>query len=371
MRPESRFAARSEFTMSTLRSASLLALLVLLLAGCSDPESPFAFLDAPTADAQGAADAAIDAQPQPEPDASSATDAEADASADDVRQFPDGLYVDAVPDDALAVGVGTLNLARFFDTTCDSGRCEDGDFEYQPSPAEFDYRIFQLRQGIELMDVDVLLVQEVETEAALEALRAALGEEWVTAEIGETNFAASLDVGVLAKFPATRTVGYRDRVEVQRPDGSTTTFAREFLEVVLDVEGRELIVFTSHFKSKNNDDPGRRFGEAASARDIVLSRALESPTAVLVFGGDLNDTPGSAPINEMERLGGLERTTQIIDGNDGTIVYRGEAQAIDHLYLATDGAGSVVGDSVRVVRDASNALGGGDHAGLRATVVLP
>jgi endonuclease/exonuclease/phosphatase family metal-dependent hydrolase len=362
--------------------------LVASLAACSEPTSPFAFLDQPSQDADvqredagaptdalaedGSNDSAPSDAGDEDRDAAAPPDATTDTpSAQDAVVYPEGLYVDEVPDTAIAVGIGTLNLARFFDTTCDSERCADGDFEYQPTQAEFDYRVFQIQQGIEMLEVDVVLVQEVETAASLEALRRALGDEWVTAEIGETGFAASLDVGVLARFPATRTTGYRDRIEVQRPDGSTTTFAREFLEVTLDVQGRELIVFTSHFKSKNNDDPGRRFGEAAAARDIVLARAIASPNAVLVLGGDLNDTPGSGPLNELERLGGLERTTQIIDGRDGTIVFRGEAQAIDHLYLATDAAGSVLRDSVRVVRDASNNLGGGDHAGLRATVVLP
>lgn len=392
------------------------AALFLLAAACSEPSSPFQFFDSRTdtggsgaadagavrdddggddgdtsfddADAGGATDSARDVEPADgradatesdadppdtdRPDAADTDVAPPDTRPPDARpDVSDGWVVDAVPAGARSVAIATFNVARFFDTTCDSGRCGADDFEYQPSQAQYDYRAFQIAEGIRMLDVDVVLVQEVETLDCLETLAEQLGREWSAYTLGEMGFDASLDVGVLSTWPITSVDTYRDRIPVERPDGSTTTFSREFLEVELSVDGAPVLVFTSHFKSKNNDDPGRRFGEAAAARDIVLSRAAGRRDALVVFGGDLNDTPGSDPINELERFGGMVRVGELLGDRDGTITYRGERQAIDHLYLATENEARVVADSVRVVRDASGNLGGSDHAALRAEFVLP
>ena len=385
-------------------------LTVGLAVACSEPTSPFAFLSPP--DAAVAADASATDSGTSDTDSADASgggdasqDGHTDVSADDTRPDdaigdggggPDttpadtaddvapsdghggidtpatvGDFIDVAPPGATVVGIATFNVARLFDTVCDTGSCGEDDFEYQPAPAQFDYRLFQIAQGIEMLDVDIVLLQEVEKQVCIDALAAELGDGWNWSEIGETGFNASLDVAVISRFPIAEAIGYRDVVGVQRPDGSSTTFAREFLEVRLDVEGHDVLVFSSHFKSKSNDDAGRRFGEAAAARDIVLSRAAANPNALVVLGGDLNDTPGSDPIVELERLGGLRRAGEVLGDRDGTITYAGERQAIDHLYLATDGVGSILSPEVRVVRDASGNLGGSDHAALRASFVIP
>ena len=92
-----------------------------------------------------------------------------------------------------------------------------------------------------------------------------------------------------------------------RPDGSTTTFSRELLEVHVTKAGRAIIFFAAHFRSKSNDDPGRRLAEAQATRRIVDAVAAANPRALVVLGGDLNDTPGSPPLDALTGNGGLLR----------------------------------------------------------------
>ena len=350
-----------------LTFALLVASLACLPCCTTQVEDPFAFLDA------GGSPADPDAGSPPQ-DTASATDAAAiDTSLD--TSSTDTAPPDAAPDvppidpDWVRVRVGTFNVLRLFDDVCDSGRCDDNDFEAVFSEAGLGYRVFQIAEGVRQMDVDVLLLQEIENQRALNRLLQELGDAWRGSFLGEIGGDATLDVAVVSRFPLVATEGYRDEIAVVRPDNSITTFAREFLQAELEVEGRRVIVFTSHFKSKNNDDAGRRLGEAQSAREIVVRVARENPGALVVFGGDINDTPGSAPLDALEAEGALVRVEP--EGDPGTLRFGGQLYALDHLYIAADAAGVVVPGETRVVRDASGALGGSDHAAVRAEFAIP
>jgi endonuclease/exonuclease/phosphatase family metal-dependent hydrolase len=188
--------------------------------------------------------------------------------------------------------------------------------------------------------------------------------------LGETDTPASVDVGVLSAWPILDVRGHRDQV-LRRPDGSTTTFSRELLEVHLDVEGTRVIVFAAHFKSKSNDDPGRRLAEARAAHGIVTAVAAAHPRALVVLGGDLNDEPGSPPLAALEQDGALLRVAS--DRPDGvvwTYSYGGDLQAIDHLLLARNAGGVYLPGSFQAVRDSSRGLGGSDHAAVVADFIL-
>ncbi len=264
------------------------------------------------------------------------------------------------------VAIATFNVSRFFDTVCHTNDC-DGGFESAPSQAAFEFKASLIAGVIESMDLDIALLQEVETLDCLEELERQLPEEYETTVFAETGFAGSLDVAVVARGRLLRVREYRNSNPLRRPDGSRTSFAREFLEVHVETPGGRAIVFDSHFKSRNNDDAGRRLAEAQAAREIVLEVAAEYPDALVVLGGDLNDTPGTDAIDALEGDGGLFRVASTLpEGEDGTHEYRGVRNALDHLYLATDAAGGAVPDTVAVVRDASGGLGGSDHAALRA-----
>lgn len=267
--------------------------------------------------------------------------------------------------------LAAFNVRRLFDTVCDTGTCGGSNYEELPTPEILDTKTTRLADAIRSLKADVVMVEEVETQASLLALQAKL-PEFPEAQLGEMGFPASVDVGVLSRHRILFSRRHRDSTVLTRPNGSTTTFAREFLEVHLDVKGKEVIVFPAHFKSKSDDDPGRRLAEARAAHDILVRVAKEYPHALVVLGGDLNDTPGSEPLLALEGSGALLRVASDRPaGEAGTYPFNGSWQAIDHLLLARGGAGRYVPGSFRSVREGNRGLGGSDHAAVVADFELP
>jgi endonuclease/exonuclease/phosphatase family metal-dependent hydrolase len=264
--------------------------------------------------------------------------------------------------------IATFNVHLFFDTRCDSGQCGGGDFEDAPNQGQFDYRADELAAAIAALDADVVLLQEVENDACLDALQQRLDGAYPTAILGETDFAASVDVAVLARDPTLEVRRHGDP-PIPLPGGGETWFAREFLEVHLDADGHRVVVFAAHFKSKNDDDPERRLAEATRARELVDAAVAAHPEALVVLGGDLNDTPGSPPLAALEGEGGMLRVAAELVPDDWTYTYDGERRALDHLYQAVDAdGGEFVAGSAHVFRgEFDEGWGGSDHAAVRAS----
>jgi endonuclease/exonuclease/phosphatase family metal-dependent hydrolase len=257
------------------------------------------------------------------------------------------------------------NVHRFFDTVCDSGECAAGDYEEQPTQAEFEAKADTLAAAVRRLASDVLCLEEVENQTALDALAARV-PEFPSKVMGETGYPASVDVALLAKDPVTLVRRHRSQV-LTRPDGTTTSFAREFLEVHLDVDGTEAIVFCAHFKAKSDDDPGRRLAEAQAAAQILHDSAVASPNALILMGGDLNDTPGSPPIDALEASGDLLRVASDMTESQATYTYHGTGSALDHLFVDVRAGGGYVPGSTAIFRDGAGlGLGGSDHAAIRA-----
>lgn len=265
-----------------------------------------------------------------------------------------------------AVRVTTANLRRFFDTVCDSGSCGGDAYEALPTEAQFEARAQQIAEAIDGLESQIVLLQEVETQRCLDALTARL-PRYRTAVLGEIGTPASVDVAVLSEFELLEVRTHRHQ-PIYRPDGSETRFSRELLEVHLDAGGVRVIVFTAHFRSKVNDDPGRRIAEAQAAREIVLASATGFPEALIVLGGDLNDTPDSEPLQILNGDGAFERPAEeLAPGGDATYSYAGAGLAIDHLFRARSAAGAYLAGSVRIVRNpGQRGFAGSDHAAVRA-----
>ncbi len=263
--------------------------------------------------------------------------------------------------------VGTFNVKRFFDTVCQSNACASGDYELQLSSAEFDFKAKKLAAAIDEMDVDVISLQEVETQAVLDGLMAKLQTPFTVEELGETGGTASLDVAVLSKGKLLEVRTHKN-IPLKRPDGSNTSFAREFLEVHTEQNGQRIVVFSAHFKAQRDDDPGRRFAEAQAAGLIMSATAAEFPAALVVLAGDLNDTPESNSIKELLSAGGLTLLTQ-----PGLWTYGSfsSSEHIDQLIMANSSTVSVDEGMPEVYDDGSGSYGGSDHRALAATFRFP
>ncbi|GMU58523.1 MAG: hypothetical protein AMXMBFR34_02860 [Myxococcaceae bacterium] len=291
----------------------------------------------------------------------------AGCSAPPVEEWDAGVDAGLEP---LPVRIGTFNTRLFFDTVCQSGQCAAGDFEQVPTQAEFDARADAVAGVLRDLSLDVAVLQEVETQAGLDALSTRLSDVFDSAVLGDIGTAGSVDVAVLARGDLEQVVLHRDRTPLFRPDGSRTVFAREFLEVHLRLGDVPVIVFAAHFRSKAQDDPGRRLAEAQAARDLVTRAAAAAPGVLTVLAGDLNDVPGSPPLEALEANGGLVRVAKDLPQADqATYVFNGNGEAIDHLLEATTPPRYVPASAVveRVPRSESTS----DHWPLRATFLVP
>jgi uncharacterized protein len=263
--------------------------------------------------------------------------------------------------------IATFNVRRFFDTACASGICGSGEYEELPSLQQFEARAAQLAEAIRALDADVIALQEIETQACLDALTARL--DMPHAVLGEIGSTASVDVAVVSRTPIDLVATHRANEPLALPDGTVTLFSRELLEV--HVRGGAVVVFAAHFKSKSNDEPARRLAEAQHASRIVNELAAREPAAVVVLAGDLNDTPGSPPLDALTLAGGLVRAAaDLPEAAQATYIFDGRGQAIDHILVAPGNAGLRVPRSARVWRDAGG-WGGSDHAALTTDFALP
>jgi uncharacterized protein len=271
------------------------------------------------------------------------------------------------------IRVATLNTHRFFDTTCASGSCAASDYEAVLSPATFDAVATKLAQGIALIDPDVIALEEVETQACLDALLAKLratGHDFPIAHLGETGSAGSVDVAILARGTLGSVLTHR-QTPLQRPDGTSTTFSRELLEIRMTFGARQVVMFGAHFRSQVDDDPGRRLAEAKATHDIMGAVATELPDALVVLGGDLNDRPGSPPILALEAGGTLVRVAQDVPVEaQGTYLFDGKREALDHVFVVSGQAKRYVPMSATVYRDDERGFAGSDHAALAADFAI-
>ena len=266
------------------------------------------------------------------------------------------------------VRVATFNVQRFFDTTCDSGTCGGDAFEPSVSQDQFDAKARTLASALEAMDAEFVLLQEIESQACLDALSDRLGGRYTVAYIGEIGTTASVDVAVLGEGTLVEVVTHR-QTEIPRPGGGTTVFSRELPEVHIEREGQRVILIPLHFRSKYNDDPDRRLAEAEAAHAIVAGIAASHPDAMIILGGDVNDFPGSPPMNALEAGSVLDAVYDDLPAHERwTHTYNGQQSMIDHLFVADASAGHLVPGSTRVLREDGGGFGGSDHAAVVATM---
>jgi len=259
------------------------------------------------------------------------------------------------------ITVATFNQHLLFDTRCDSGQCGPNDFEQKWSQAEFEALIAQRAAAIDQLDADIILLQEVETQEVLDALNAALANPYPIALLAETGYSASLDAAVLVRGELIESREYTQL------NNGWQTFSRNFLRLDLEIQGERAIVFSAHFKAKFQDQEGRRFAEAQTAHAIVSEVAAAHDGALVILGGDLNDTPDSEPLVALTEDGKLKLVTEGEDLFDVfTFVYQARRQAIDHLLIARTRGGRYVNQSVYSIHDegAHVGFGGSDHNAL-------
>jgi endonuclease/exonuclease/phosphatase family metal-dependent hydrolase len=186
------------------------------------------------------------------------------------------------------------------------------------------------------VDADVLLVQEVEDRLTLQrfnkqVLGAALGgRPYPYTMVIDGNDTRGIDVGVLSRHPIT---SLRSHIFDQRPDGRPV-FSRDCPEYEIAVDGTPLWLLGNHFKSQLHGG-GAELRLAQAERVVRIYEAARARSARVLVAGDLNDSPGSAPITTL-RATGLRDAMSHPDyrGDPGTHhTGRSDRDKLDYLFF--------------------------------------
>ena len=272
----------------------------------------------------------------------------------------------AVPDEdnaqtEITVTIGTYNLSNMFDSACDSGTDGSGncnDMEVLSS-SEFNSKVNAVASSIRKISSDIQIMVEIEDETSGDAIFSKLSDIYNDIHLA-VRYEGSQNLGVLTKGEITKVVKH----------GTETDFTREFPEIHISYLGKEIIVFPAHFKAKSNDDPARRLREATKAAEIINEVAADYPNALIVMGGDLNDEPGSDPLDALDSADLLRTASDLSTNDQCTYNYDG-CESIDHIYLSLAGNGEYIPKSAKVIKDGAcgkgaYCLGSSDHAAIRA-----
>lgn len=268
------------------------------------------------------------------------------------------------------IKVATFNVKRFFDRTCDSGRCGSSDFEGLPSTNDFNAKVSKIQDAIRILDADVFVFQEIEKASLLELVMEPYKDQYPTRVFGEIGGSASIDVAIVTKGKFLEKKTHRQN-KIMKSNGQLTTFAREFLEVHSEIRGIHVVAFGAHFVSKVSDDGSRRLAEGRAAANLLSFRGRDLDKALVVLGGDLNDSPESATLRAFFDLGVSSVSAGMSINDFYTHSFNGQPQIIDYVLFWNRPGVELLKDEVRDFHDAGKVgFSGSDHAAVRATFVV-
>jgi endonuclease/exonuclease/phosphatase family metal-dependent hydrolase len=275
-----------------------------------------------------------------------------------------GPGVDAAPRVPVTISIATWNAHNFFDEVNDPDTLDD-----VPSAAEVERKIDQVGAVLAAIDADVVILQEVENRPLLERLCSGPldGMGYVAHELRDAFDPRSIDIGVLSRRVPVTVVSHQG--EQFRAPGSSRDyyFARDALEVFIDLDGLELIVTGLHLRSQLDGGDEHRLAEATHVHDIV-TRRIESGSTRIVVGGDLNDFPDSPPLLALTGDGSLEDlAARLPVGERWTTTFRDMPRQFDYL-LGTAAVSTAV-QEIEVVRGPEVDLAS-DHAPVRVVLEL-
>jgi endonuclease/exonuclease/phosphatase family metal-dependent hydrolase len=150
---------------------------------------------------------------------------------------------------------------------------------------------------------DILIVIEVEDRPTLQrfntqVLKTQFNFSYPHFMLIDGNDMRGIDIGIFSRFPITEIRSHVD----DRDLNNLPVFSRDCPEYDIEMSGGErMVIIPSHFKSKRNGNDTasqkKRKAQADRAHAVCLSALNRSPFVLL--GGDLNDTPDSAPLTSL------------------------------------------------------------------------
>ena len=271
----------------------------------------------------------------------------------------DDAAVDAAPSDGAVptrVRLMTWNVRNFFDDVDDPDTNDD-----VATPEELADKVRDLGAVIGRFDPDFVALQEVEANSrVLDALVAGplAAGGYTRFEAGRNADPRGIDVAFVSRVPVTSVVTTAG-ARFPNPDGGTTRFTRDLLQLRLNAGGNDVWVLIAHFLSQRNpENDGRRLAEATAAGDVA-QRLVASGNARVLLLGDVNDVPGSPAYGALTGAGLEDLTLSVPDEARFTFVFRGERTQLDHALATPELARGLAGISIVNDPDTERAS---DHA---------
>ena len=193
--------------------------------------------------------------------------------------------------------VMSYNVENMFDVFDDPYSDDDGTDVKRRS------EIMAIAKAIAAADADVVVFQELENEHLLQGMVDTFlpdaGYEYVASQ--RTNSGRGINLGVISKLPIKKLTSHRFKT-LTHPDAPDRTwkFARDAMQITLDVAGKELHLFNVHLKSNSSrdGDPNSklwRTAEAMGLKSLIREMVKQDPDSLIVAMGDFNSNIETRP----------------------------------------------------------------------------
>ena len=301
------------------------------------------------------------------------TDQDFSVPTKDAEPGPPDAAVDFEAGPPVPVTVMTWNVKNLYNDKRDSLEIAQAD-ETIVSASEYKAKLAAVAAVIAAVKPDVVVLQEVENQVVLDDLGTKLAA-YPHRSISQGNDPRGIDIAVLSELPVQIGPSHKGEYFKASTDPTQTfKFARDVLEVHLNVNGRHLALLGVHFKAEDGDPKSavKRIAEAEQTRKIATGISFGNSSAAIVVLGDFNSTPDSDP---MKALAGnapflvTGATETLATADRYSVTFGGNPQLYDDHRCDPIAKGLLDIASVTIVHDAAvNAAS--DHDPVVATYQL-
>lgn len=175
-------------------------------------------------------------------------------------------------------------------------------------------------RAIREVNADIIALQEIESLSVLDAFNSKyLGKMEYKHRILIDSFdPRKIDVAILSRFPI---ISLRSHRQERNASNSTWLFSRDCLVAVINIEGKELLLYVNHFKSMiegRAQTHDRRKEQVDRVAAMIDERwKAKNYKGNFVVLGDFNDYPeGDTALTSLIQHPGLENVVKRLDQGD-------------------------------------------------------